>query len=62
MRLSLGGGKPMSRSSSRGSPADPQDGVAELFGWYEAGTVTVPSAGSAGRTICWPRPNGTGRE
>jgi hypothetical protein len=25
--------------------ADPHDGVAELFGWYEAGTVTVPSAG-----------------
>ena len=25
--------------------ADPQDGVDELFGWYEAGTVTVPSAG-----------------
>ena len=25
--------------------ADPQDGVAELSGWYEAGTVTVPSAG-----------------
>lgn len=24
--------------------ADPDDGVAELFGWYEAGTVTVPSA------------------
>ena len=24
--------------------ADPHDGVAELFGWYEAGTVTVPSA------------------
>ncbi len=24
--------------------ADPQDGVAELFGWYEAGPVTVPSA------------------
>ncbi len=23
---------------------DPHDGVAELFGWYEAGTVTVPSA------------------
>ena len=25
--------------------ADPHNGVAELFGWYEAGTVTVPSAG-----------------
>ena len=25
--------------------ADPQDGVAELFGWYEAGRVSVPSAG-----------------
>lgn len=25
--------------------ADPYDGVTELFGWYEAGTVTVPSAG-----------------
>ena len=25
--------------------ADPQDGMAELSGWYEAGTVTVPSAG-----------------
>jgi dihydrofolate reductase len=24
--------------------ADPDDGVAELFGWYEAGPVTVPSA------------------
>ena len=24
--------------------ADPRDGVAELFGWYEAGPVTVPSA------------------
>ncbi len=24
--------------------ADPHDGVAELFGWYEAGPVTVPSA------------------
>lgn len=24
--------------------ADPQDGVAELFGWYNAGQVTVPSA------------------
>ena len=24
--------------------ADPQDGVDELFGWYEAGTVTVPTA------------------
>jgi len=24
--------------------ADPHDGVEELFGWYEAGTVTVPSA------------------
>ena len=24
--------------------ADPDDGVAELFGWYEAGTVTVPTA------------------
>jgi len=24
--------------------ADPQDGVAELFGWYEAGPVTVPGA------------------
>lgn len=24
--------------------ADPQDGVAELFGWYNAGPVTVPSA------------------
>jgi dihydrofolate reductase len=24
--------------------ADPQDGVSELFGWYEAGPVTVPSA------------------
>jgi dihydrofolate reductase len=24
--------------------ADPRDGVAELFAWYEAGTVTVPSA------------------
>ena len=22
--------------------ADPQDGVAELSGWYEAGTMTVP--------------------
>ena len=29
--------------------ADPHDGVAELFGWYEAGTVTVPSAGER-----WP--------
>jgi dihydrofolate reductase len=28
-----------------GSIADPHDGVAELFGWYEAATVTVPSAG-----------------
>ena len=27
-----------------GFVADPHDGVAELFGWYEAGTVTVPSA------------------
>jgi dihydrofolate reductase len=27
-----------------GFVADPQDGVAELFGWYEAGPVTVPSA------------------
>jgi hypothetical protein len=25
--------------------ADPHDGVAELFGWYEAGAVTVPGAG-----------------
>ncbi len=24
--------------------ADPDDGVAELFGWYDAGPVTVPSA------------------
>lgn len=24
--------------------ADPSDGVDELFGWYQAGTVTVPSA------------------
>src|SRR5215469_9214321 len=24
--------------------ADPDDGVDELFGWYDAGTVTVPSA------------------
>jgi hypothetical protein len=24
--------------------ADPQDGVAEVFGWYEAGMVTVPTA------------------
>ena len=24
--------------------ADPDDGVGELFGWYEAGPVTVPSA------------------
>ena len=24
--------------------ADPDDGVSELFGWYEAGPVTVPSA------------------
>jgi dihydrofolate reductase len=24
--------------------ADPHDGVSELFGWYEAGTQTVPSA------------------
>ena len=24
--------------------ADPQGGVSELFGWYEAGPVTVPSA------------------
>ena len=24
--------------------ADPDDGVTELFGWYEAGPVTVPSA------------------
>lgn len=24
--------------------ADPHDDVAELFGWYQAGTVTVPSA------------------
>ena len=30
--------------------ADPQDGVAELSGWYEAGTVTVPSARNAGRS------------
>ena len=28
-----------------GFTADPQDGVAELFGWYEAGRVSVPSAG-----------------
>lgn len=24
--------------------ADPQDGVDELFGWYDAGDITVPSA------------------
>lgn len=24
--------------------ADPHDGIDELFGWYQAGTVTVPSA------------------
>jgi len=24
--------------------ADPDDGVAELFGWYEAGTVALPTA------------------
>ncbi len=24
--------------------ADPHDGVTELFGWYDAGTVSVPSA------------------
>jgi hypothetical protein len=24
--------------------ADPGDGVGELFGWYDAGPVTVPSA------------------
>jgi hypothetical protein len=24
--------------------ADPHDGVAELFGWYDAGTVSVPSS------------------
>ena len=28
-----------------GFVADPHDGVDELFGWYEAGPVTVPSAG-----------------
>jgi len=27
-----------------GFVADPDDGVAELFGWYDAGPVTVPSA------------------
>jgi hypothetical protein len=27
-----------------GFVADPHDGVEELFGWYEAGPVTVPSA------------------
>ena len=27
-----------------GFVADPHDGVAELFGWYQAGTVRVPSA------------------
>jgi dihydrofolate reductase len=25
--------------------ADPHDGIGELFGWYSAGDVTVPSAG-----------------
>ena len=30
--------------SPDGFIADPNDGVDELFGWYEAGTVTVPSA------------------
>jgi hypothetical protein len=24
--------------------ADPHDGIGELFGWYSAGDVTVPSA------------------
>ena len=28
-----------------GFVADPHDGVEELFGWYEAGPVTVPGAG-----------------
>ena len=28
-----------------GFVADPHDGVDELFGWYEGGAVTVPSAG-----------------
>ena len=27
-----------------GFVADPHDGVEELFGWYQAGTVTVPTA------------------
>jgi dihydrofolate reductase len=27
-----------------GFVADPHDGVGELFGWYDAGSVTVPSA------------------
>lgn len=27
-----------------GFAADPDDGVAELSGWYDAGPVTVPSA------------------
>jgi dihydrofolate reductase len=30
--------------SMDGFIADPQDGVAELFGWYEAGSATVPTA------------------
>ena len=48
--------------------ADPHDGVAELFGWYDAGTVTVPGAhqrwsfhvdehsarASDGGWSCWP--------
>jgi dihydrofolate reductase len=28
--------------------ADPHDGVGELFGWYSAGEVAVPSAGDRG--------------
>ena len=30
--------------STDGFIADPHDDAAELFGWYQAGTVAVPSA------------------